>query len=232
MDKLAIARTVLAQAEQRAGLHVLRSETPQAQLNGEVAASDYHVPQYLQAALPHGIPRRGVVSIRGSNFFALVLAGIASKQNAWVVFLGAPDVGWACAEHLGLQVHRIAHVPNVASQGAQVVSAAIDGFDVVVIGNVVLDARERRVLHRRALSKGTLLIAMNWPHANLEVSCEQLAGRGIEGGIGHVRCVDYAIATRRGTSQISHGADGVAPMAGEHLGGVPSVMAVPNRGGA
>ncbi|NLW14227.1 MAG: hypothetical protein GX037_06800 [Trueperella sp.] len=220
MDRLATARKALAEAEQRAGLRVVRtqshaapdsrstSDKPRKDMTGEVSSDDFIVPAYLREAFPGGLPRRGVVSVRGSHFFTMVLASIASEQKAWIAFLGAEDVGWACAESLGVDAGRVVHVPRIATQGSQVVSAAIDGFDVVVVGNVRLDVRERRVLQRRAITKGALLIAMDWPNASLTVDCELRGVSGVNDGIGHIRAVDYTVSTQRGQSHMRYTQDG------------------------
>lgn len=217
VDRLAIARKALVDAEQRAGLRIVRTHshasaarTPQAprSMNGEVSSDHFTVPSYLWGAFPDGLPRHGVVSVRGSHFLTMVLASIASEHNAWIAFLGVKDVGWACAESLGVDAGRVIHVPRIDTQGPQVVSAAIDGFDVVVVGNVRLDARERRVLQRRAITKGALLIAMDWPHASLTADCELLGVSGVDGGIGHIRAVDYAVSTQRGRSHIRYTQEG------------------------
>lgn len=210
VDRLSIARQALAEAEQRAGLRIVRTQpaTPRTGVSGEVSSDDFTVPSYLHGALPEGFPRRGVVSIRGSHFLGMVLASIASEQKAWIAFLGVQDVGWACAESLGIDAERVVHVPRIDTQSAQVVSAAIDGFDVVVLGAVRLDARERRVLQRRAIAKGALIIATDWPQASLTVDCELLAISGVDGGIGHIRAVDYRVASYRGESRIRYSHDG------------------------
>ncbi|MCM3906671.1 hypothetical protein [Trueperella bernardiae] len=216
MDKLATARKALAAAEMRAGLRVVRAQEVQAQevqaggtLSGEVASDAFSVPSHLVAALPHGLIRRGVVSVEGSPFLLTFLAALLSGQEAWIAFLGAPDVGWACAERLGLDMGRVVAVPRIEAQGARVVSAAIDGFDAVVLGDVSLDARERRVLHRRAMSKGALLLAMNWPQASVGMRCRLVGVRGLEEG--HISGVDYEIATRWGSASVRYERDGWEP---------------------
>ncbi|MDP9805538.1 hypothetical protein J2S70_000120 [Trueperella bonasi] len=129
------------------------------------------------------------------------------------------------------------HVPRIEVQASQVISAAIDGFDIVIVGNVRLDARERRVLHRRAISKGALILAMNWPNATFTVDCELLALSGLNGGAGHIKSVDYLVSSQHGQSYIRyHGsrtARALEPLHDAH-GNVgrsvtPYLNAVPDR---
>lgn len=210
MDKLAIARQTLALAEQRAGLRVVRTTASHRRVNGEVSSDHFPAPEYLRAALPEGLPRRGAINVQGSHFAGLLLASIASEHKAWVAFLGSSDVGWDCAESLGIDTGRVVTVPRIEIHTPQVVQAAIDGFDVVVLGNLRLDVRERRVLQRRALSKGALLIGWQWPNATLAIDCRLIGAHGIDHGIGHIRAVDYAVSTHRGTAHIRYCAEGCA----------------------
>lgn len=209
MDRLAIARKALAVAETRAGLRVVRTPVG-GEPSGEVASDAFSLPRHLSTVLPHGLIRRGVVSVEGSPFLLTFLAAILSQQKAWIAFLGTPDVGWACAERLGMEMSRVVAVPRVDVQGARVVSAAIDGFDVVVVGDISLDARERRVLHRRAVAKGSLLLATKWPQGSLRIGCRLSGVRGLEEG--HISGVDYEIATRWGSVAVRYGRDGWEPV--------------------
>lgn len=215
-DRLAIARKALEQAEQKAGLSVVRAVVPSnverarrgVPVNGEVALDAYEVPDLVAPVLPNGLIRGRSVEVGGSRSLALLLAGIASRQGAWVAILGMEDIGWAVAEDSGIDPARLAHVPQVKQQGSQVVSAAIDGFDVVVIGRVVLDRRERRVLDKRAQTKGSILLAERWEGAGERLTCSLEKIGGIDGARGHIKTLDYAVASPWGRVTLSFGREG------------------------
>lgn len=231
MERLAIARKALAAAELRAGLRVVRADSAQsATVSGEVSEDIFHVPSFLAGALPNGIIRRGVIRVWGSPFLLILLSAVASRQGAWVAFLGTPDVGWACAQKLGMDMRRVVSVPRVGEQGPRVVSAAIDGFDVVVLGDISLDVRQCRVLRQRALSAGTLLLAARWPQACLDIECQPRNIHGLEQS-GYITAIDYRIITRWGQSEVRYGRDGWSALTRAlSVVDVPDVTGVPGEG--
>ncbi|QOQ38775.1 hypothetical protein [Trueperella pecoris] len=220
VDRLAIAQKALAEAEARAGLRVVRAGEAgrRATVAGEVSADAFPVPAYLAGALPQGLMRRGVVNVQGSSFLMSLLAAVASRQGAWIAVLADPEMGWSCAESLGVDTSRVAVVEKVEANSARVVSAAVDGFDVVIVGNVALDNRERRVLQRRTLSQGALLLGRGWVHASLNVECQLVGMHGVTKGRGHIRAADYQILTPWGQARVRYSDGGSQMVAVEPTG--------------
>ncbi len=149
------------------------------------------VPSSLAGVLPHGLVRGMTVGIRGSRLASLLVAGLASSQGAWVACIGIPDMSWGMALLLEMDFERVILVPEYKNRVLpQVISTAIDGFDVVLVGQqVFLDPREKRLLARRALSRKILLIGEGWE------SREQVHGHlvgvdGLCGGSGHVNTLN------------------------------------------
>lgn len=147
----------------------------------------WSVPSFLTTVLPRGLLHGMTLGVRGSRLSSLLMAGLASSQGAWVACIGIPDMSWGMAALLGMNFERVILVPDHKSRVLpQVISTAIDGFDVVLVGQqVLLDPREKRLLSRRALSRKILLIAEGWEGR------EQVHGRlaGVEGlrnGSGHI----------------------------------------------
>lgn len=230
-ERLALARATLEQAEYKAGLRLVRAHPSGSsengapggrgergereggaardgaapQVSGAVAVDAYPVPEYLAPVFPHGMARGAPVEVSGSCALPLLLAGAASQQGAWVAFVGAANIGWAMADHSGLDRSRVAYIPDVPAQGAQVAGAAVDGFDVVVLGaGVNLDRREKRVLDRRARTKNTLLICSNWESATMKVSCQLDGIGGISRGRGHISTMSYVVSSRYGSARLSY----------------------------
>ena len=163
--RLEAARRALARAEESVGL----SSAPS---GAGAPAGEWSVPDALSWLFPRGLSRGMTVG----------------------VFLGCAGTGWAVAASLGVDLDRTVCVPRVGEAArSQVLAAAVDGFDVAVIGSSVrLDARERRLLAKRALTRSCLLIAEGWPARRCVVG--RFDGvEGLERGAGHISTIRLSI---------------------------------------
>ncbi len=89
----------------------------------------------LTELLPGGGLRRGTaVSVSGSTALLLALLAEATQEGSWAAIAGLPEIGVAAAAELGVDLDRLALVPNPGAEVVAVVSALIDGFDLVVLG--------------------------------------------------------------------------------------------------
>lgn len=195
MDRLAVARAALMQAEESVGLAAARG-IPQG--HEEVwadAAGTWDIPPSLDGVFPHGLARGMTIGVSGSRLATLLVAGMVSAQGAWVACLGVPDMGWGAACILGMNIEHTVHVPGRQNPiTSRVISTAIEGFDAVMVGHDVrLDARERRLLTRKALSHGTLLIAEGW-HVRERVTGAFLGVDGVQRGRGHISDIRMELA--------------------------------------
>ena len=203
------------------------------------ASGGWAVPECLAEILPRGLERGMSVGFSGSILIGLLLAGIASGSGAWSVFLGMAGVGWEAAESLGVDASRTVCVPKVGDAArTQALTAAVDGFDVAVIGSSIrLDARERRLLSKRAAVRGCLLLGEGWDCRD-RVSGEVVAVEGVDRGVGHVRALLVEAASGRRRVRLRIGACGWAPAqasdgekneaAGRAQGGLSLVEAIPS----
>ena len=261
-DRLEAARRALALAERAAGVSPVAvlpgraSHGEAIMLGGAFAggaraggASDaprwreasggWAVPECLAEILPRGLERGMSVGFSGSILIGLLLAGIASGSGAWSVFLGMAGVGWEAAESLGVEASRTVCVPRVGDAArTQALTAAIDGFDVAVIGSSIrLDARERRLFSKRAAVRGCLLLGEGWDCRD-RVSGEVVAVEGVDRGVGHVRALLVEAASGRRRIRLRIGARGWAPAqaadgeknegVGRVQGGLSLVEAIPS----
>lgn len=176
------------------------------------ASGGWAVPECLAEILPRGLERGMSVGFSGSILIGLLLAGIASGSGAWSVFLGMAGVGWEAAESLGVEASRTVCVPKVGDAArTQALTAAVDGFDVAVIGSSIrLDARERRLFSKRAAVRGCLLLGEGWDCRD-RVSGEVVAVEGVDRGVGHVRALLVEAASGRRRVRLRIGARGWAP---------------------
>ena len=203
------------------------------------ASGGWAVPECLAEILPRGLERGMSVGFSGSILIGLLLAGIASGSGAWSVFLGMPGMGWDAARSLGVDASRTVCVPKVGDAArTQALTAAVDGFDVAVIGSSIrLDARERRLLSKRAAVRGCLLLGEGWDCRD-RVSGEVVAVEGVDRGVGHVRALLVEAASGRRRVRLRIGARGWAPAqaadgeknegVGRVQGGLSLVEAIPS----
>ncbi|MBE6483545.1 MAG: hypothetical protein E7Z96_02010 [Actinomycetaceae bacterium] len=183
-SRLTAARQALAQAEVSVGL--TRSvAVPSAEEAWHGAT--WNVPAGVSSLFPHGLPHGMTLGVRGPRLVTLLLVGMVSAQGAWTACVGMPDLSWAAVSLLGGDLKRMVHVPMPHSAAVtQVLAAAIDGFDSVVVGrDILLDGRERRLLSHRARSRGALLLAENWDTRE-QVMGSLITAEGMRGGSGHI----------------------------------------------
>lgn len=203
------------------------------------ASGGWAVPECLAEILPRGLEPGMSVGFSGSVLMGLLLAGIASGSGAWSVFLGMPGMGWDAAGSLGVDASRTVCVPKVGDAArTQALTAAVDGFDVVVVGSSIrLDARERRLLSKRAAVRGSLLLGEGWDCRD-RVRGEVVAVEGVNRGVGHVRALLVEATSGRRRVRLRIGACGWAPAqasdgekneaAGRAQGGLSLVEAIPS----
>lgn len=184
--KLDAARAVLAAAEESVGLVAAHPRGKE----WEVAVGGWHVPEELGALFPRGVAPGQTFATFGSRLAAVLLASILSSQGAWMACIGIPDMGWGAAAGLGVDLSHTVTVPLVGEVNAsRVLTAAIDGFQVVMVGRGVrLDHGARRVLARRALTRGTLLIGEEWA-AREKLAARFIGAEGMNAGKGHLRAL-------------------------------------------
>lgn len=196
-QKLAQARSVLAQAETRAGLSVSTHAS---------TAYGWTVPECLRTCLP--VLGYGALAIRGSAALMLSLAGHASKEGAWVASVGMPWLGWGAGSHYGLDLSHVAHIPQVRGRGHDVVAALIDGFDIVLVGPIGLTDRDQQSLSRRARSRAVSLLSDDWAGAPC-LQAEVHPGAGYLAGIGHLNSVRIRVRYGSATAECVATPDGL-----------------------
>ncbi|MBI1758383.1 MAG: hypothetical protein HYR62_04045 [Actinobacteria bacterium] len=153
----------------------------------------------LAGLLPSAGLRRGsTVAIHpgpGSTSLLLALLAAASAAGAWCGVVGWPELGGLAAVELGVVPARLIAVPDPGASWLVVASALLDGGDLVVVRPPArIDARDALRLSARARERqSTLLVAGEWPGAELRLSTTDSRWFGLEHGAGHLVGRELAI---------------------------------------
>jgi hypothetical protein len=189
---------VVAVPEALAGLTAIPGVRTAAELGPEPRLLTVLPP--LAELLPDGGLRRGsTIAVGGATSLVLALLAAATRDGSWAAVTALPELGLAAAAELGVDLERLALVPHPGAELTGVLSALVDGFDLVVLGPVAVQPQLARRLAGRVRSRGTVLVTVGpWPGADLEL---RVSGRRWHGltpdGYGHLRAREV-VATSRG----------------------------------
>jgi hypothetical protein len=161
----------------------------QRQANGEILP----VISLLGDELPaSGLPKGSTIAVHGSRSLLLTLLAEATKAGAWAAVVGMPDLGMAAASELGVDLARVALIPQPGAQVLSVITALLEGMDLVVLDfsflKRVLGAKAStmalRVSARARHRKVVLLCWGTWPGVQWELRCERGVWKGLREGNG------------------------------------------------
>lgn len=143
---------------------------------------------------PGGSSGHGRSSGRGGPDAGLgvLLATMGGLGRRWSAVVGMPDIGWAAAAELGVQLDRVAVITDPGGDVLQTLSVLADGVEVIVAKlperAEVGTAARRRILSARLRQHGAALIVVGrWPAADLTVSAVTERWDGIDAGHGRLR---------------------------------------------
>ncbi len=152
----------MALSEAVAGLTAIPGVRTAAQLNAPnpdtpaAPGGTLPVAPPLAGPLPaSGLRRGSTVSVTGSAALVLELLADATQAGSWAAIAGMLDLGVAAAAELGVDLDRLALVPDPGPSSSRCSGlwALIDGFDLVVLGPVS-PRRIRPQLARRLAGRG------------------------------------------------------------------------------
>jgi hypothetical protein len=139
---------------------------------------------------PGGIRRGATIAVTGSNSLVMSLLAEAVGGGGWAAIVGARDFSPLPALEYGIDVARLALVPDPGIEWVAAVAALIDGFDVVVVSppTQVSPAAARSVM-ARARQKETVLIASgrSWPGCEVTLEVTSRRWLGVRDGVGRLR---------------------------------------------
>ncbi len=183
------------------------------------------VEEALSALLPQGGIRRGTaVSVggHGATTLAMALAAEASRRGSWVAVVGMADLGVTALAERDVDLQRwVLLDPPERGRGptmaADVLGAAVGGFDLVLLGPAVrvAGATARRLLARMRDHGTSLICALSGAadgsvadmaaglQPEVRLSIEQPRWSGIDDGHGRLlaRRVEVAVEGRGAASR-------------------------------
>ena len=161
----------------------------------------------LRDLLPRGALARGsVLAVPEFGLLCLALAAGASAAGAWCGIAGVPEAGLLAAVGAGLDAERTLLVPDPGAAWPQVVASLLEGCELVLLRPpaavpVLLRRRLEAVLRRAG---GVLLVAGDWPGAQVRLRVITQRWTGLGDGHGRVRaCCAEVKADGRGEAALT-----------------------------
>ncbi len=147
----------------------------------------------LRELLPwHGLRRGATVTVSGGPGATSVLLALLAepvRAGSWCAVVGIPALGAQAAAELGVDLRRLALVPDPGTDWATVTAALLDGLDIVVVrppGPVA--ARLARRLAARARQRGSVLVPYGeWDGADVVLRAARQVWHGLDEGRGRLR---------------------------------------------
>jgi hypothetical protein len=131
-----------------------------------------------------GLRRGSTVAVTGSLGLALAVLAGPSQAGAWCAAVGVPSLGVVAAAEAGIDLARFPMVAHPGDDWPTVAGALLDAFDVVLLQQ----RRPNRRLEARARERGSILVvAGDWPGADVRLSVENSAWEGLGDGHGYLR---------------------------------------------
>jgi len=146
-----------------------------------------------------GLRRGSTVAIHGGTSLVLALLAGATRAGSWCAVVGMPALGPIAAAELGVDLERMALVPDPGPDWPEVVAALLDGLELVVTtaAPTVPPPLARR-LSARARQRGSVLVPVgDWPGADLALEATAGTWYGLGEGRGRLRCRELTVVARR-----------------------------------
>lgn len=145
----------------------------------------------LEPLLPEaGMIRGSIIGCQGPTALSVALALVAgaSAAGSWLAVIGIPSFGLRAASEVGIALDRLVMIAEPARDlgeepWANVVSALIDGFDLIVM-RADMRASTARRLQARLQARGAVMVLVGDPGP---FSCDitLTSDRGAWEGLGH-----------------------------------------------
>jgi len=146
------------------------------------------------------------VAVAKFGLLSLALLAGASADGAWCGIAGVPEAGVLAAVGLGLDAERILLVPDPGHAWPQVVASLLDGCELVLLrppARASAQVRQRLEATLRRV-RGVLLVAGDWPGAQVRLRVTTQGWTGLDDGHGRLRaCCAEVVADGRGEAAMT-----------------------------
>jgi hypothetical protein len=199
---------------------------------GHRSAPPLPVHPALGSVLPDGLRRGSTVAIGGSVSLLLAVLGTASQSGAWCALVGFPRISAEAASEYGVDLSRLAVVPEPGSGWTTAVGALLDAVDVVAVrpptGRAPLAPGDVRRLVSRARTREAVLISYGeWPGADVRLTAHNGEWSGIGEGFGRLRARRVEVSAEgRGAAARPRSASLWLPMDGGGVDTAPQLAPV------
>jgi len=148
----------------------------------------------LETMFPTGLRRGATISVsggQGTTSVAFSVAAAASAHGAWCAAVGFADLGLVALAEMGIDLSRLALVPDIPpAQWVTVVGALLDAVDVLLVRPPAhLKLGDARRLIARARERGTVFVPVGrWTEsAEVRLVVDGSRWEGTGAGDGHLR---------------------------------------------
>lgn len=160
--------------------------------------------------LPGGSLRAGAAySVESSTALVMALMAGPSADGVWCGVVGMPDFGVEAAARFGVDLERLALVPNPGDEWLQVTAAMADVVGVVVtrVPGRVPDAAVARLQARIRQRDATLIVLGEWPQSEATLRITESSWTGIGSGHGYLagRQAMVSVTARTGSGRPRRG---------------------------
>jgi hypothetical protein len=142
----------------------------------------------LTEVLPGGLRRGSTIAVSGSMSLLLATLGAASAGGAWCALVGFPRISAEAAAEYGIELSRLAIVPETGSGWTTAIGALLDAVDIVATRPPRLVPGDIRRLAARARTREAILMPYGeWPGADVRLQATASQWSGIGDGTGRLK---------------------------------------------
>lgn len=178
------------------------------------------LPAFEDLLVDQGLRRGTTIRVDGhigATSLALAVSAGPTRSGSWLACIGVPEMGWAAAAEVGVDMNRVAVVRSDESALVTTVAALVDAFDLVLCGTTgPVSPSEARRLAARVRERDSVLVVLSghtggvrtarkpWPEVTdvaLSVVDSEWMGAGSGNGRLGRRRMTVEVSGRRGLSR-------------------------------
>jgi hypothetical protein len=208
-----------------------------ARLRAQVAVKEARIRQTpfpvhpeLAALLPDGGLKPGsAYSLSGAGALLLSLLAEPSREGYWCGVVGMPDFGAEAAAHAGVDLDRLALVPDPAEQWMATTAALVEALPIVAVrpSGKLSDGEVAKLMSRLRDREAVLLVDGPWPRAEALLSVSGLSWSGVGAGFGYLTSREVTVTVSSRRSPLRRSVRLVLPTAEGRLAAAAAVAEAP-----